>query len=172
MEVLKISQHEQNRHKVLKGRDIHKYKSVTNKDYKRKKLDVIKKLSEMDLYSEKYHINGKVDEILFIKDGYASPLDYKFAEFKGKIYSTLKMQTVFYSLLIKENYQKNIDKGYIVYTRSKNLIVDIEIKPNDYEKLIKIIDNIREIIEKNYFPKRTSCKTRCNDCCYRNICIK
>ena len=52
------------------------------------------------------------------------------------------MQTVFYSLLIKENYQKNVDKGYIVYTRSKNLIVDIEIKPNDYKKLIKIIDNV------------------------------
>lgn len=172
MQVLKISQHEQNRHKVLKGREIHKYKALTNQDYKRKKINVIDKLIEKELFNEKYNMNGKVDEILFMENGKASPLDYKFAEYKGKIYKTLKMQTIFYSFLIKENYDKDVEKGYIVYTRSKNQLIEIDIKNKDYDNLLKIIGRIRDVIEFNFYPKRTSCKSRCNDCCYRNICIK
>jgi CRISPR-associated exonuclease Cas4 len=172
MEVLKIDQYEDKRRKVQKGRDIHKYKALTNQDYKRKKIGVTKKLTEMDLYSEQYGIHGKVDEILFLENETASPLDYKFAEYKGKIYKTLKMQTVFYGLLIKENYNKNVNKAYIVYTRSKNHLVEIDIKGKDFENLLKIINDIRNIIDLNFYPKKTKYTSKCNDCCYRNICEK
>jgi len=56
--------------------------------------------------SSKYHIKGIVDEVLHLGDGSLAPLDYKFAEYKERIFQTHKYQSVLYALLIKENYQK------------------------------------------------------------------
>jgi CRISPR-associated exonuclease Cas4 len=172
MEVLKIRQNEDKRYKVEQGRLAHKKKTLSNTDYKRKKLNVVDKKVEEELFSLKYRIHGKIDEILFIDDGSVSPLDYKFAEYKGKIFKTYKMQSLFYGLLIKENFNLPVNKGYVVYTRSKNLLVEINFNEKDFDRLLKIIDNIYQIVETNFFPKKTAVLSRCYDCCYRNICIK
>lgn len=170
MEVLKIDQNEDKRYKVTKGREIHHYKSLTNVEYRRKKLGVEKKLIEEELFSSKYRIHGKVDEVLFLSDGTASPLDYKYAKYKGRIFKTYKIQSIMYGLLIKENYNVKVNKGFIVYTRSNNHIEEILYKEKDVNSTIKIIDEICDIIKFNFFPKSTSIKRRCLDCCYRNIC--
>lgn len=172
MLVQNIPQNEQSRFKVNKGRDIHKYRSLTNKDYLRKKMNVVNKEVEQMLYSEKHHIHGKIDEILFLEDGGAAVLDYKYAEYKEKIFRTYKMQSVCYALLIKENYNIPVKKGYIVYTRSQNKVVEIEYTQRDFDDLQLIIDDILKIIEKSYFPKKTQASERCIDCCYTNICVK
>lgn len=172
MEVLKIDQNEDRRYKVEQGRLAHKKKTLSNIDYKRKRLNVVDKKIEEELSSQKYRIHGIIDEVLFIDDKSASPLDYKFAEYKGKIFKTYKMQSLFYALLIKENFNCPVNKGYIVYTRSKNYLAEIEFNDKDFIKLLKIIDNIFKIVESNYFPKKTSVASRCYDCCYRNICVK
>jgi CRISPR-associated exonuclease Cas4 len=172
MKVLQIDQHEDSRYKVQKGRDVHKVKSVVNSEYKRKRLGVIDKKSEEELTSEHYHIHGIVDEVLFLDDGTAAPLDYKFAEYKGKIFKTYKIQSVLYGLLIKDNYNINVHKGYLVYTRSKNHIEEIHFTDRDFDKALHIVENIVYIIDRNFFPGATRSKKRCNDCCYRNICVK
>jgi len=172
MEVLQIPQNEENRFKVVKGREIHKMKAMTNTDYKRKKLGVIKKESEQDLISEKYRIHGQVDEILFLNDGTAAPLDYKYAEYSGKLYKTLKVQSIMYGLMIKENYHLEVNKGYVVYTRSKHHIEQIDFVKEDVEETVEIISDILNILKYNYFPKRSGSKQHCVDCTYRNICIK
>jgi CRISPR-associated exonuclease Cas4 len=172
MLVQNIPQNEHSRYKVNKGRDIHKYRSLTNKDYLRKKLNVVRKEVEQMLYSEEHHIHGKVDEILFLENGEGTVLDYKYAEYKDKIFNTYKMQSVSYALLVQENYNIPVKKGYIVYTRSKNKVVEIEYTQNDFEKLQLIIGDILKIIEKSYFPKKTKISERCIDCCYSNLCIK
>jgi len=172
MEVLKISQNEESRYKVQQGRLTHKKKTFNNADYLRKKINVLDKKIEEDLYCDKYRIHGKIDEILFLKDGTASPLDYKYAEYKGKIFKTYKMQSLFYGLLIKENYNIPVNKGYLVYTRSKNYLAELILNEKEFDKLKKILENIFKIIELNYFPKKIGVARRCNDCCYANICIK
>lgn len=172
MLVQNIPQNEHSRFKVNKGRDIHKYRSLTNKDYLRKKLNVVNKEVEQILYSEKNHIHGKIDEILFLDNGEGAVLDYKYAEYKEKIYTTYKMQSVCYALLVQENYGISVKKGYIVYTRSKNKVVEIEYTSADFDKLQFIIDDILKIIEKAYFPQKTRVSERCIDCCYSNICVQ
>lgn len=172
MEVLKIDQYEDKRIKVQKGRETHNYKSLTNIDYKRKKLDVIDKKKEQELFSLKHKINGKIDEILFFKDGSAGPLDYKYAEYKGKIFRTYKTQSVMYAILIMDNYNVKSDRGYIVFTRSKNHIEEIKYTEKDFMNTEKILQNIIKIIQFNYYPVKTKVISRCFDCCYRNICIK
>ncbi len=115
-------------------------------------------------------IRGIIDEILFFDNGYAAPLDYKYAEYKNKIFDTYRLQLVFYGRLIMDNFQLLVDKGYIVYTRSKNKIITLELTKKDFKKLDISIQETLKIIEQNYFPAPTQYKKRCQDCCYKNIC--
>ena len=61
MKCLGIKQYEDKRYKVEKGRELHRKKENENKDYLRKKLGVVDKKINIDLYSDKYKIKGKVD---------------------------------------------------------------------------------------------------------------
>ena len=169
--VMYILQNEGTRFKVAKGRDVHEIVRKKSPEYLRKKLHVVDKSSNIYLSSAS-GIRGIVDEILFIEDGTAAPLDYKYAQYKDKIFKTYKMQVVFYGQLIKDNYGIPVKKGFIVYTRSKNKLVEVPIKDKDYEELKKIIGSLQNIIINCKYPKPTSIKRRCSDCCYRNICEK
>lgn len=168
--VLCIPQHEEKSYKAMKGRNIHNEKTKINKSYLRKKLVVEEKYSEVYLASQ--NLRGKVDEVLLLSDKTMAPLDYKFAKYKDIVYSTYKTQLFCYAHLIQENYQAEVKKGYLVYTRSKNRIVDVDVNPGDIDTIKQKIEKIIEIIDKNTFPKATKYKKRCISCTYRNICMK
>ena len=167
--VLDISQKEGNRFKVQKGRTIHEKIRTSNPEYLRKKVGAIKKESDVFLSSD-IGIHGKVDEILFMDDGTASPLDYKFAEYKDRIFETYYFQLIFYGKLILDNYHMSVNKGYIVYKKSKNKLIEIELKKKDFIQLEAIIKNIKRIINMGKYPQSTKYRKRCIDCCYKNIC--
>lgn len=169
---LKISQNEEKRYKVQRGKSSHQKKSEINKSYLRKKIGVKKKIINQKLYSDKHNIHGIVDELLFLNDGTAASLDYKFSKYKKRTFLTHKYQAAMYSLMIKENYNTEVDKAFIVYIRSKNKLIEIDLKNDFYDELQIVLDEIINIIQKGYFPKRTDYKSRCRDCTYRNICIK
>lgn len=171
MNCLCIDQNEDKRFKVLKGREIHKEKSKVNIDYLRKRIGCVKKEIGVYMSSDKYHIHGEVDEVLTLSDGTMAPLDYKYAEYRDTIFRTHRYQSVFYGLLIKENYSKEVKKGYICYVRSKNLLKEIEINEKDFIELQSMIEEIIDITQKCYYPKGTKFKAQCIDCCYRNICV-
>jgi len=168
---LNIPQHEETRYKVLQGRQIHHKKRMTNQQYLRKKIPVTRKEIEIPLASKKHKIHGIIDEILFLKDGTAAPLEYKFAEYKNKIHKTHKYQLTIQAILIQENYNTQVNQGYICYTRSNNLIKEIKITQKNKENAIKIINEILEIVQTGHYP-HTKHTTKCTDCCYRNICIQ
>lgn len=172
MRCLNIPQNEQNRYKVMKGRDVHDYKSKVNKNYVRKKIDCVNKEINVFLHSQKLGLKGKVDEVLHFADGTLAPLDFKFAEFKGIIYSTYRMQTLIYATLISENYGKLVEKGYLCYTRSQNYLAEITFNKQDWLTLDEALRDIRRIIKENYYPKATKNKAKCVDCCYKNICVE
>ena len=171
MNCLCIPQHEEQRYKVQKGREVHEIKGKINKDYLRRKLGCTKKESSVYLASSKYHLRGIVDEVLFLNDGTLAPFDYKYAEYNERLYQTYKIQSVLYGLLIKENYQSEVNRGYICYVRSRNLIKELPISPNDFNNAIDIVDDILRIIQTGFYPKKTKNKSKCIDCCYRNICV-
>ncbi len=171
MKCLNISQHEEQRYKVIKGRQIHEWKKNINKKYLRKKLGVIKKELSVYMSSEKYHIKGIVDEVLYLEDDTLAPLDYKFAKYKDFMYRTHKIQSVMYGLLIMDSYRKRVDKGYICYTRSNDYIKETQFKGKLISEVNEIINEMMDIVQRGYYPKKTRYNTRCIDCCYRNICI-
>lgn len=171
MYCLDIPQHEEKRFKVLKGRDVHETKKLTDRDYVRKRLDCIRKESEVFIASKEHHIKGIVDEVLFLEDGTAAPLEYKFAEYKEKVFKTYKFQLVLQALLIRENYNIEVNRAYLCFTRSNSLIKEIEITASDFKKSEKIIQEILDIVQKGLYPKTSKSSSKCVDCCYRNICV-
>lgn len=171
MNCLGIAQHEEQRYKVLKGREVHKQRKRMNPDYARKRLGSMGK--DMDVYmsSNTYHIRGKVDEVLYLGDGTLAPLDYKYTEYKKSLYRTHKYQSVLYAILIQETYSKEVNRGFICYIRSENKIVEIVYTEKDFTAVQETVSNMLQIIQTGYFPKRTPFRIRCVDCCYRNICV-
>ncbi len=167
--VLDIPQHEDKRFKVEVGRRIHERARKINPDYLRKKIGVKDKQSDVYL-SGTMGIRGIVDEILFLDDGTAAPLDYKYAEYKEKTFKTYKLQLVFYAKLIKDNFHVSVTRGFIVYTRSKNKLIEVPIIEKDFDELEKIVEDLLDIIQRCHYPQPTRSKKRCADCCYRNIC--
>jgi len=167
---LMIPEHQEKRYKVLKGRELHESREKVNRDYVRKKLHCVKKEISVYLTSHKYHFKGEVDEILFLEDGTAAPLDYKFAEFKDTIYRTHKYQAALYGLLIMEHYGVDVKRAYVCYTRSNHHVEEIAFRQKDFERARIIVREILDIIQKGYYPEGTKQKARCVDCTYRNIC--
>jgi len=145
--VLGIPEHQGKRFKVLKGREIHEKVRKMNPDYLRKKIGVKEKKTDVYL-SGRSGLRGIVDEILFLDDGTAAPLDYKYAEYKERTFKNHRFQLVFYAQLIKENFWIPVNKGFIIYTRSKNKLVEIPIKDKDFDELEKIIDGLMEVMVK------------------------
>ena len=167
--VLDIPQKEESRFKVQKGRIIHEKIRKMNPGYLRKRIGAIDTKSDLYL-SNNTGMRGVVDEILFMNDGTASPLDYKFAEYKNRVFETYHFQLVFYGKLITDNFHVPVNKGYIVYTKSKNKLIEVELKEKDFIKLENIVKTIIKIINNGKYPKPTKYKKRCVDCCYKNIC--
>lgn len=168
--VLRIPQHEDKYYKVNKGRDIHNNKSSQNIGYARKRIGV--KTKYINQYLTNNYLRGEVDEVLFMKDDTIAPLDYKFAAYKDKIFETYKTQLYCYAWLIDDNYKKTVNRGYLVYTRSANKLIPVNISAGHIEWVKQCARNIYYIIRQNFFPKATKYKKRCLNCTYRNICIQ
>lgn len=169
--VLGIPEHQEKRFKVMQGRHVHRQKQVRNRAYLRQKLGVVQRAFEVYLAAPRFHLRGQVDEVLTLADGGMAPLDYKFAEWKNRLYTGYRMQLVLYGLLIRENYGKPVHRGFLVYTRSQNFVLPVDLVEKDFEKAIDILHAIIDISRTGLLPKRTPHKARCIDCCYKNICV-
>ena len=166
--VLTVPQNEEKNYKVMRGRELHDRKLEENKDYLRRRIGAVGK--HLDQYLTNDLLRGRVDEVLELSDGSMAPLDYKFAEWEERIYDTYRTQLYCYAWLIEENFGKLVTRGYLVYTRSKNKVVEVEISDAHKAEVKAAAADILHIIGNNYFPKATRNKKSCAHCTYRNIC--
>lgn len=171
MKNLSIRQYEENRFKVQIGREKHLDKKSKTINQIRKRIGGVSKEQEKYLVSKEYGLKGIVDEVYLLNDGSYAPLDYKFAEYKDKEFETYKIQMALYSLIIEDVYKASVNKFFLVYLRSKNLLKEIEFDDKLRKKCSKYVDDYGKVI-RGYFPKATNSRVRCIDCCYRNICEK
>jgi CRISPR-associated exonuclease Cas4 len=170
MNCLNIPQHEEKRYKVLKGRELHEKRETENRDYLRKRLGCVDKEIAVYIASRKLGVRGIVDEVLHLSDGTLAPLDYKYSEFSDYTFETHKVQSVLYALLIRENYQKPVTRGFICYVRGGSKVKEINYCDADFAHAGEVVKEIFSVILRGYYPKKTSYRNRCIDCCYRNIC--
>jgi CRISPR-associated exonuclease Cas4 len=169
--VLMIPERQEKRFKVQKGRKVHTQRALRNRDYKRRKLDVVEKKVEVPIKCEELGFRGEVDEVLFLADGTACPLDYKYAEWKGRIWISHRLQNVLYGLMIREAFDRPVTRGYLVFTRSKSHVKEVEHGDKDVQRVMEAREEILRIIRTGYYPDGTRWEARCGDCCYRNICV-
>ena len=154
----------------MRGRELHDQRLEQNKNYLRKRVGAVDK--HLDQYLTNPLIRGRIDEVLVLADGTLAPLDYKFALYENKIYETYRTQLYCYAWLIEENFGKEVNRGFIVYTRSQNKLVEVPILPEHKAEVKTAAEAIFQIIDKNFYPKATKIKARCLNCTYRNICVK
>jgi CRISPR-associated exonuclease Cas4 len=167
---LAIPEFQERREKVRRGRALHAVREATNRAYLRKRLGVVDKRIDVSLISPRHHLRGRLDEVLFFSDGTAGPLDYKFARDPGRVYSTLRLQSAIYALLIRENFHVPVRRGYLVYTRSQNRVVGLTYQPDDFRRIGRAVREILDVIRRGKLPRRAS-PSQCVDCCYRFICV-
>jgi CRISPR-associated exonuclease Cas4 len=168
---LQIPEHQEKRFKVQKGRMVHEDRMRLNPDYLRKKLGCVDRKTAVYLSSER-GMRGIVDEVLFLDDGTAAPLDYKYAEYKERTFKNHKYQLTFYGRLITEHFQVPVTRGFIVYTRSRNKLMEVPITERMSSNLDSIMRDLADVVQKGVYPEPTKYRARCGDCCYRNICEK
>jgi CRISPR-associated exonuclease Cas4 len=167
---LGIPQREGRLFKVLKGRQLHSQREKRNVEYLRKELGVERKETTVYLRSKRLQVRGVVDEVLFLKDGTAAPLDYKYAKFHNFIFRTHRIQSTLYSLMIEEQYGVPVERAYLCYTRSGNLLKEFKVDEKLRQKAHETVEEILDVIRKGYSPRPTRGRVRCLDCCYRRIC--
>ncbi len=167
---LALPEFQERREKVRRGRALHAVREATNRAYLRKRLGVVQKRIDVSLISRRHHLRGRLDEVLFFDDGTAGPLDYKFAKDPGRIYTTLRLQSAIYALLIRENFQVPVHRGFLVYTRSQNRVVEITYQPEDFRRVGQAVREMLNIIHRGKLPRRAP-PSHCVDCCYRFICV-
>ena len=170
MNCLYVDQHQERRYKVIKGRNIHKEKERINPSYLRKKPGCLKREFSVYLASADLNLKGIVDELWYLRDGTLAPFDYKFAEYRERLFKTHRIQSAMYALLIEKIYNKNVRSGWLCYTRSNHLVKEIEFRDSDFMEAQNIIREIVRITQTGYYPAATKDKVKCGDCCYRNIC--
>jgi len=168
--VLSIPQYEERNYKVKRGREVHDMKLEQNNEYLRRRIGAVERYNDQYLTND--YLRGKIDEVLKLEDGTMAPLDYKFASYDDTVYETYKTQMFCYAWLIEENFNCAVNRGFLVYTRSTNKLIELPIKDSDKQLVKECALKIGEIIDKNLFPRATKYKQRCVDCTYRNICIK
>lgn len=166
--VLRIPQNEEKYHKVLRGRDLHLQRARTNVEYLRKRIGVTAK--ELDRYLTNDLLRGEVDEVLTLNDGTMAPLDYKFARWEERVYATYRTQLLCYAWLIETNYDRPVRRGFLVYTRSQNKLVEVDLPAADLERVKVAARRIYQITQSAMLPKATRVKKRCVSCTYRNVC--
>ncbi len=167
---LALPEFQERREKVRRGRALHAVREATNRAYLRKRLGVVEKRIDVSLISQRHHLRGRLDEVLFFEDGTAGPLDYKFAKDPGRIFTTLRLQSAIYALLIRENFRIPVRRGFLVYTRSQNRVVEITYQPEDFHRIGRAVQDILEVMHRGKLPRRAA-PSHCIDCCYRFICV-
>lgn len=171
MNVMHIAQHEDKRFKVLKGREVHRQRESENKGYLRRKIGVTQREISVYLASPQLRLRGVVDEVLWLKDGTLAPLDYKYTEVRDDVYKTHRVQLLIYALLIEVTYRAEVTRGYAAYIRGGNKLIEVSVTEEGRAEVMRLVDEIFDIIATGRLPARTRNRNQCADCCYKNICV-
>ena len=170
--VLCVPERQGRRALVQKGRHSHEERRRINPNYLRKKLGVVRRQFDVPLASATLGVRGAVDEVLTLVDGTMAPFDYKFAEDPGQVYYNQKVQSALYGLLIRETFGVPVRRGFVCYLRSQHRVVELEHSENDFADAQEVVREVLTVIWTGVLPQATTCRARCRDCCYRNICVQ
>lgn len=150
---------------------MHRRRATENRDYLRRKIGAVRREIDVYLASPELRLRGIVDEVLWLKDGTMASLDYKYTESRDHVFKTHETQITLYGMLIEAVYQQPVNRGYVAYVRDGNQLMEVPITAESKENMRCIVEQIFAIIRTCKLPARTPSRQRCEDCCYKNICV-
>ena len=110
-------------------------------------------------------------DVLKVDDDGAAIIEVKTGNLFGrKISYHHKMQVVAQAYLVEKVLGINVKEALIYDSRNKRYY-KIEISEKDYNELLGIMKEIKEIIAKEIIPDPSSNKNKCIDCEFRKLCM-
>jgi CRISPR-associated exonuclease Cas4 len=123
------------------------------------------KLMFTSLSSSSLGLRGALDCIIKTEKAEYIPIDYKNMQSdKGRVWMDHKYQLVAYALLIEENFETQVRRGFVSYLPEK-LIVELKITPTMKTHVKRIIGHIKRIIRDEKLPPIRVAKHKCTGGC-------
>lgn len=118
------------------------------------------------LRSTRLGLSGKLD--LLIRTPKACyPVDFKDTE--GRLRQNHRVQLAAYALLVEETFRKPVPEGF-VYLVPRKEVIAVPIEEADRNQVVRMLDEIRQMIAMERMPEPTPVRARCETCEYQNYC--
>jgi CRISPR-associated exonuclease Cas4 len=129
------------------------------------------KLLFTSLSSSVLGLRGNVDCIIKTAVGEYIPVEYKnMNSDKGRMCMDHKYQLVGYALLIEENFETLVRRGFVNYI-PEALILQLEITPTMKSYVKRVLGHIRRIIRDEELPPVRVAKQKCaGGCGHKQVC--
>jgi len=129
------------------------------------------KLLFTTLSSGNLELQGNVDCIIKTASDEYVPVDYKnMASDRGRAWMDHKYQLVAYALLVEENFDTVVRRGFVNYI-PETLILQLEITPTMKSYVKRVLGHIRRIIKEEELPPIRVAKQKCTGGCgHKQIC--
>ncbi|MHA1284183.1 MAG: CRISPR-associated protein Cas4 [Promethearchaeota archaeon] len=154
-------------YKMEFGQEIHdKFQQLSGKSKKK-----IQKYHNVYLTDTDLGLVGIIDYFEF--DGHeAYPVEIKTGyKPKNKMDNPDKMQVTAQAILIEKNFGFLVKKVKVLYWKYDE-IIEYDIDVNDKLKVIKMIDEIKELLETERVPEPVKDPKMCNDCECAKYCVR
>ncbi|MDD5206585.1 MAG: CRISPR-associated protein Cas4 [Desulfobacterales bacterium] len=116
--------------------------------------------------SHKLGLTGKPD--LVIKTEIEIfPVDFKYT--RGRPRRNHLYQLGGYALILEEKFQKPVKSGFIYLIPQKDAVV-FPLTGELKQDCLRMVDEIRQMIEREIFPPAPVKRSKCTDCEYQNYC--
>jgi len=123
------------------------------------------KLLFTPLSSDNLGLQGNVDCIIKTASGEYVPVDYKnMASDKGRVWMDHRYQLVAYALLVEENVDTVVRRGFVNYI-PETLILRLEITPTMKSYVKRVLGHIKRIIKEEELPPIRVAKQKCTGGC-------
>lgn len=127
-----------------------------------------KLLKNVRLDSDLYGLTGNLDAVITTGKE-AFPVDIKFSRFSSLSYAW-KMQLTAYSILVEEKFGVRVEKAFVFLISEKEMLKEVRILPEDKKALLRLLEEIWKVLEKESYPKTTKSK-KCGYCEMEKFCV-
>jgi len=134
------------------------------------KLKAVNVFKDVELASERLGIVGKLDYLLLTRLKEYVPVEVKWAESEnGRIKWDHKLQLAAYALLVEENFNSAVKRGYVYYLR-EHRVIEMTFSESLKKLVAKIIQEMYDMIENEKDPGIKVPATKCFSCGYKAYC--
>jgi len=125
----------------------------------------------VSLSSSGLGLTGQLDCIIKTARGEFVPVDYKgMVSNRGRLWMDHKYQLVAYGLLVEDNYDTVVRRGFVNYV-PEGLVLEVEITPTMKSHVRRVIGHVKRIIRDEELPPVRVAKRKCGGGCgYKIIC--